>query len=109
MSTATTGRAREHRVRNLLIDHGWELVARSAGSKGAADLVMVHEDWGLALVQVGTDSKRLGPSDRRRLIDLARVCSALPLVALCAPRQPVRFLRVVDGPPSQWEPWEVAA
>ena len=36
MSTASQGRAREHRVRDLIAD-GWLLVARSAGSKGAAD------------------------------------------------------------------------
>jgi hypothetical protein len=35
MSNATNGRAREYRVRDHLIRAGWQLVARSAGSKGA--------------------------------------------------------------------------
>lgn len=103
MSTASTGRAREHRVRDILINHGWSLVARSAGSKGPADLVVVHPDHGLALVQVGTGNKTLGPADRTRFLDLADLCSALPLVALCVPRLPVKFLCVNEGPASTWE------
>ena len=103
MSTATQGRAREHKVRDEMIGHGWYLVARSAGSKGAADLVMVHPDHGLALVQVGTSNKSLGPDDRNRFLHLADLCSALPLVALCTPRLPVRFLCVNEGPASKWE------
>ena len=105
MSTATTGRAREHKVRDHMIGNGWHLVARSAGSKGAADLVMVHPDHGLALVQVGTANKTLGPGDRARFLDLAYLCGALPLVALCAPRQPIRYWHLGIGPASTWEEW----
>lgn len=100
---ARNGAARERRVRDHMIDHGWHLVARSAGSKGAADLVMVHPDHGLALVQVGTSNKTLGPHDRTRFLQLADLCSALPLVAVCAPRLPVRFLCVNEGPASKWK------
>lgn len=103
MSTASRGRHLEHKTRDDLNAREWQLVARSAGSKGAADLVMVHEDHGLALVQVGTPNKTLGPADRRRLLDLAGLCSALPLVAICAPRQPIRYRLVIDGPPSTWQ------
>ena len=61
MSTATNGRAREHRVRDLLTARGWTPIMRAAGSKGAGDLLMAHPVHGGALVQVGTaKSKRLG-------------------------------------------------
>ena len=104
---ARNGAARERRIRDRMTDRGWQLVARSAGSKGAADLVMVHPDHGLALVQVGTAaSKALGPDDRRRFLDLADLCSALPLVALCTPRLPVRFHVVNEGPASTWEAYQ---
>ena len=103
MSTATQGRDREHRVRDHMAGTGWQLVARSAGSKGAADLVMVHPDHGLALIQVGTENKTLGPADRARLLDLAGLCTALPIVATCAPRRPITYWHVGNGPASTWE------
>ncbi len=105
MSTATSGARRERKVRDHLIDHGWQLVARSAASKGAADLVMVHEDHGLALVQVGTGNKTLGPADRARILQLAGLCSALPILAAVTPRQPIRYWHVGPGVPSTWTEW----
>lgn len=106
MSTATNGRAREHRVRDHLIKAGWQLVARSAGSKGAADLVMVHADHGLALVQVGTANKRLGPAARLRFVDLAWMCGALPLLAACSPGVPPTFWVVTPDVASKWTEWK---
>lgn len=105
MSTATSGRAREYRVRDHLIAHGWHLVARSAGSKGAADLVMVHPDHGLALVQVGTPKKALGPADRARFIALADLCSALPIIATPIPGQGIRYRECNINRPLSWEDW----
>jgi hypothetical protein len=105
MSTATQGRAREHKARDELISRGWLLVARSAGSKGAADLVMVHAFHGLALIQVGTGNKALGPADRDRFVALAEVCGALALLAVCVPRQPVRFYVVTRETASNWKEW----
>ena len=103
MSSATSGRAREYKVRDDLAQHGWEQIARSAGSKGPADLILAHEDYGVALVQVGTASKTLGPADRARLLRAAWLCSALPIVAVVD--RGIRYRRVIDGPPSKWEPW----
>lgn len=94
MSTASDGRRREHKVRDHMIEHGWQLVARSAGSKGAADLVMVHPWKGLALVQVGSHSKSLGPDARERLCDMADLCFALPILARVLPRQPIEYHHV---------------
>jgi hypothetical protein len=104
MSTATSGRAREHRVRDHMQDAGWLQVARSAGSKGAADLVMVHPEHGLALVQVGTAGKSLGPADRVRLCDMADLCSALPILARVVPRQGIEY-HLVARSLVAWERW----
>jgi len=103
MSSATAGRAREHRVRNhLIVHHDWQLIARSAGSKGAADLVMAHPEHGLALIQVGTPNKTLGPDDRARLIHAANLASALPLLAVVTPGVGIKFWHVTAGPASTW-------
>ena len=104
MSSATDGRRREHKVRRDLEQHGWIQVARSAGSKGAADLVMVHESYGLALIQVGTHNKGLGPADRERLCDLADLCSALPILARVVPRQGIEYMHV-SRDLTGWERW----
>ena len=109
MSTASQGRAREHRVRDEMAAHGWLLVSRSAGSKGAADLVMVHEHHGLALVQVGTGNKTLGPADRERLCILADLCSAVPVLASIAPRSLTRWWLVTRDTPSAWAEWQPAS
>lgn len=102
MSTATAGRAREYRVRDHLVTKGWLLVARSAGSKGVADLVMVHPQQGLALVQVGTANKQLGPDTRGRFVALANLCSALPILAT-ATRTGIRYFHVTRDTPSTWQ------
>jgi hypothetical protein len=105
MSTASQGRAREHRVRDHLTSHGWELIARSAGSKGPADLVMASPVSGGALIQVGTQNKTLGPADRERLLHAAWLCSALPLLAVVTPRQPIRYFLVTSDTASKWTEW----
>ena len=99
------GKRREYAVRDDLTAHGWKLVSQSGGSKGAADLVMAHPDHGLALVQVGSKSKALGPAGRARLCDLADLCSALPLLAIVVPRQPIRYFNVTRGLPRTWTEW----
>lgn len=103
MSTATQGRAREHKVSADLAERGWVQIARAAGSKGPADLVMAHPEHGVALVQVGTDAKTLGPEARHLLLYAAELCSALPIVAHCW--RGIRYRLVLDGPPSTWEVW----
>lgn len=88
---------------------GWQKVMRSAGSKGAADVAMVHPIHGLALVQVGTEqSKRLGPADRARFVTLAELCGALPLVALARQSKAPRFLLATRDVPATWEEWELS-
>lgn len=105
MSTAANGRAREHRVLHRLERSGWLLVSRSAGSKGAADLVMVHPFFGLALIQVGTANKALGPADRDRLVTIADACGALPLLITTRPGQSPLIFVVNRDKPSTWQTW----
>jgi len=108
MSTASNGRAREHRVMARMQSAGWTIVQRSAGSKGPVDFSAVHDDHGLAFIQVGTlRSKRLGPAERERFVDLSWRCSALPLVALCSPGVAPVFLIATPDVPSKWERWTV--
>jgi hypothetical protein len=104
MSSATQGRAREYKVRDAMIAAGWTFVMRAAASKGAADLLMGHEEYGAALIQVGTMGKNLGPAERERFLKAAYVTCALPIVAR-SDRSGIRYAIVHDGIPSDWEPW----
>lgn len=106
MSTASNGRAREYRVRDLLVQHGWVCVMRAAGSRGAGDLLMGHPSRRHLLLQVGTEqSKALGPAARQRFLTAARLIQAHPIVALTS-RNGTRFLEINDGPPSEWTLYE---
>lgn len=106
MSSATNGRAREHRISKLMCDHGWMQIMRAAGSKGPADLVMLHPLLGLAWVQVGTaKSKTLGPLERDRLCAVAEQTNALALLATSGPGVPTRFWHVTRETASKWKEW----
>ena len=100
------GKAREYRVRDWFCERNWYRVMQASSSKGVADLLMVHEDHGGALIQVGTaKSKRLGPADRARLVAAAELCGALALLATSGPGVPTRFWVVTRDKPSTWEEW----
>lgn len=101
MSTATSGRAREHRTRDRLAETGWVPIMRAAASKGPADLLMGHPIHGGALVQVGTASKSLGPADRARFVTAAELIGALPLLATWT-RTGVRYWHVTRDTASTW-------
>jgi hypothetical protein len=106
MSTATNGRAREHRISKLMVDHGWLQIMRAAASKGPADLAMLHPFLGLAWVQVGSaKSKTLSPLDRDRLCSVAEQTNALALLATSGPGVPTRFWVVTRETASNWKEW----
>jgi len=105
MSTATDGRRREYKVRDDMTEDGWHYIMRAAGSKGAADLLLAHPFHGAALVQVGSKSKALGPAERERLCYAADLCSALPLLAIVIPRQPIAYWLVTRDTPAKWDRW----
>jgi hypothetical protein len=109
MSTATQGRAREHKVRDHLEAAGYPWVMRAAASKGAADLLHGHPLVGAVLVQVGTGNKTLGPEARVRFLEAAALTHALPIlatvVATPGKRTEITYWRVTYDTPRTWARW----
>jgi hypothetical protein len=109
MSTATQGRAREHKVRDALIDHGYPWIMRAAASKGPADLLHGHPFLGALLVQVGTSSKRLNQEGRDRFCEAADLCHGMPILAtvIATPgkRTEITYWTVTRDVPSTWTEW----
>lgn len=103
MSTASQGRATEYRVRDHLIDHGWRFIMRAAASKGSGDLLMASVERGALLVQVGRQSKALGPDQRERLCDDAELIGAIPVLAVAIPRAGIQYHQVSRGKPATWD------
>lgn len=85
------GKRLEDKVRDLLRAAGY-VVLRTAGSKGACDLIAVKPGQVL-LVQVKRTSAP-GPADWNALYDLAEMAAAVPVLATCSPRKPVRYERL---------------
>lgn len=110
MSTATSGRSREYRVRDDLDARGYPFIMRAAASKGAADLLHGHPFVGAVLVQVGTKNKALSPADRTRFLAAAEFCHALPILAqvIAEPgkRTEIHYWRVNHGTAGTWDRWE---
>lgn len=111
MSTASSGRRREYQVRDHLIEHGFAFIMRAAASKGSGDLLMGHPFTGALLVQVGTESKQLGPDARNRFVGDADLIGATPVLAtvIAQPgkRTEIEFWVVTRDVPSTWRRWDV--
>jgi hypothetical protein len=109
MSTATSGRAREYKVRDDLAAKGYPAVMRSAASKGAADLLHGNPIVGAVLVQVGTRNKTLNQEGRDRFCEAADLTHALPVLAtvIAQPghRTVIRYWLVNRGEPRTWNEW----
>lgn len=105
MSHYARGRRAEWAVRDALQDDGY-VVLRTAGSKGAVDLIAVKPGQTLA-VQVKTNG-RLETDSWNRLWSLATNMRAIPILADVAPRKPIVYLRLtgVKIPRSRLKPWE---
>lgn len=99
------GRRFEYAVRDALIGDGYE-VLRSAGSKTKIDLVAIKRDE-LLFVQCKEDG-RCSPAERTKLIELAQMVEALPIVALKTHegRRVGIGCRLLTGPgPKEWTLW----
>lgn len=107
MSTAAVGRRVEHQVRDDLLQAGWVIAARAAGSKGACDLIAFAAGQ-VVLCQVKRTNALLPPAERHALIALADVLGlhiAAPIVATKPPRQKITY-RLLTGPgPKDHRPW----
>jgi hypothetical protein len=109
MSTATSGRAREYKVRDHLTTAGYPFVMRAAASKGAGDLLHGHPLIGAVLVQVGTGNKTLGPEARMRFLRAAALIHATPVLAsvIATPGKAteIRYWVVTADTASKWQEW----
>lgn len=89
-----------------MVAHGWTHIMRAAGSKGPADLLLGHPEYGGALIQVGSETKRLGPGERGRFLHSAEMIGALALLAVVIPRQGISYFEINRGLPKTWARWE---
>lgn len=96
MNGARAGVEVERKVRDDLTAHGY-VVYRSAGSRGAADLVAIGVGEVL-FIQCKRSKPQLPPAERRALVWLADRLGAegLPIVATRPPRQGISY-RVLTG------------
>ena len=109
MSTATSGRAREYRVRDDLDAAGYPFIMRAAASKGPADLLHGHPLVGAVLVQVGNGNKRLNQEGRDRFCEAADLCHALAVLATVVAqpgkRTVINYWLVTRDEPRTWKAW----
>lgn len=101
-----TGKQFEYMVRDALIDDGYETV-RSAGSKTKIDLIAMKPGQ-LLFVQCKINGL-CAPAERTKLLSLARMVGALPLVAYrYKPGHAaavVRYRLLSGGGPKDWTLW----
>lgn len=107
MTRYDTGRRFEWATRDRLSDDGYDLVARTAGSKTKVDLVAIKPGQVL-LVQCKADGK-LRPAERAALLRLASLLPgvAVPLLAYKPGviRHPVAFHVLTGQRPQDRRPW----
>jgi Holliday junction resolvase len=105
------GRDKEYKVRDHLVDNGYEVI-RAAGSKGKVDLVAFKlwpdawTDRHILFVQVKRIGGTIPPADRAELLRLAKIANAIPIVAhQPIPRRPLQYRRLTGPGPKDWQPW----
>lgn len=111
MSQYQRGRRVEQEVIDFLGSRGYDCI-RSAGSKGAADIVAFH-DGETCLIQVKVGASILpGPAERKALLRISdRSPRCFPLVAFKEPDQDDRrrkrivFRELTGAGPKDYLPW----
>lgn len=111
---AARGRSAENAVRDELGLYGYD-VLRSAGSKGAADLIAIGDGFAVLvqvkLVRTGRPFEMPSPAEREQLLRIAaRLGNAYPVAACrtegAGGRPAVTVYRILQGPgPAQWQSW----
>jgi hypothetical protein len=104
VSTASKGRALEHKARHELEAAGWYVI-RSAGSKGTADLVAFHASRVPAFVQCKATPGPLPPIERLALRRLALMGCGDPVHYFRSDRGVYVWRRLTDPGPADYEPW----
>lgn len=97
MTNYGKGARLEYKCRDLLVERGYTVI-RSAGSKGAADLVAVS-GADVVLIQVGKRGKSVAEA-ARRLQAVAAPQSVRKEVWIWVPRKGWRVATVVAGAPA---------
>jgi Holliday junction resolvase len=88
------GRRYEWEVRDHLLSEGYSPVLRTAGSKGAVDLI-AFKPGELLLVQVKGNGV-LAPTPWNALFDCAQMCGAIPILAERRPgRTAITYYRLL--------------
>lgn len=101
MTNYARGADFERKVQAHLESEGYVTV-RSAGSKGAVDVVALKQGETL-LVQVKRSNPRLSPADRSTLLRLAHLVGGVPVVAFQPGRgMPVEFRELTGPEPGEW-------
>lgn len=90
------GKRLEAKVIAALREAGF-ITMRSAGSKGAIDVLAVRPGECL-MIQVKRTTPP-GPAAWNLLFDLAEWCGAVPLLATCEPYRPIRYERLIFKKP----------
>lgn len=109
MSRYSQGASVEREVAEHLGELGYDVI-RSAGSKGAADLV-AFTDQEMCLIQVKKNDGLIRPNERTELLRLAKRAGAYALVAhkITDPadkrRRIVTFRELMGTGPRQWQNW----
>lgn len=110
MNSAAAGKRAEAKVRDDLTTNGYRLIT-SQMSRGPAD-VMAGKPGQTLAVQVKRALRSgggVGVDEWNDLIDYAASFSAVPVIAVASPRQPVRYWRLtgrkVPGVRGRRQPW----
>lgn len=101
MRSRQFGTRREWKVRDYLMDRDW-IVFRPGASLGVADLVALRDGSMPQLVQVKGSAagpyEHFRPAERVRLIAVARLAGATPVLAWWPPRGKLRFIGAEEWP-----------
>lgn len=118
VNQSARGRDSENAVRDELGGYGYD-VLRSAGSKGAADLIAIGDGFAvLVQVKIGKHGKPFQmptPAEREQLLRLTRRLGSAVAVAACrvpgaGSRPAVTVYRRLTGPgPKDWTGWAPGA
>ena len=79
MTQYSRGRSVEYKVRNRFVEAGYSYM-RSAGSHGAADLLVGRRDLYPYAIQVKRGSHKMKSSELSDLVEFAKAFHAIPIV-----------------------------
>ena len=104
-NTSAQGRAFENQIQHDLERYGYRTM-RSAGSKGAADVVAFGHRT-ILFVQAKINQDLMRPADRREVLALADLYPVIGVPLTATKRSVWTDYRLLTGPgPKDWTPWE---